>query len=219
MAIEYVLRPFQDRDVLSTRRLGYQNDKAAEKAMEQLAAICTGIICDGVVNDVEGKYFRDWLCTFAPPNPTPAFVDITRRVALIFKDGVIDDEEREELKTMMEELRGGPDPLKQYPAQWCVDDPLPPIVFEQKHFVVTGNFAFGKRDAVYSAIQKRGGLVHDAMRFEIDYLVIGSVISKAWSEPTYGNKIKKAVEMRKHGGRPSIIPERHWREHLEAVTV
>jgi hypothetical protein len=119
----------------------------------------------------------------------------------------------------MEELRGGPDPLKQYPAQWCVDHPLPPIIFPEKHFVVTGNFAFGKRSSVYAAIESRGGVVHDAMRFDIDYLVIGSVISKAWSESTYGNKIKKAVEMRSQGGRPSIVPEPHWREHLDVVTV
>ena len=219
MSIEYVLRPFRDAHVLSRRRLGYQNEKTAEKAMEQLAAICTGIICDGVVNDVEGKYFRDWLCKFAPPAPTPAFTDITRRVALIFQDGVIDDEERVELKTIMEELRGGSDPLRQYPAQWCIDDPLPPIVFDEKEFVVTGNFAFGKRDAVYTAIARRGGIVRDSMRFGIDYLVIGSVISKAWSESTYGNKIKEAVAMRTRGGKPSIVPENHWREHLEAVTI
>src|SRR5688572_21641487 len=134
MAVEYKLRPFRDINVFSRRRLGYQTEHAAEKAMEQLAAICTGIICDGVVNDVEAKYFRDWLCKFAPPVPTPAYVDITRRVGSIFQDGVVDDEEREELKTIMEELRGGADLLKQYPANWCVDDPLPPIIFPDKHF-------------------------------------------------------------------------------------
>jgi NAD-dependent DNA ligase len=219
MAVAYTLRPFQDANVFSRRRLGYQTEHAAEKAMEQLAAICTGIICDGVVNDVEAKYFRDWLCKFAPPAPTPTFTDIARRVGSIFKDGVVDDEERDELKTIMEELRGGPDPLKQYPAHWCVDHPLPPIVFPDKHFVVTGNFAFGKRTAVYAAIESRGGVAHDAMRFGIDYLVVGSVISKAWSEATYGNKIKAAVELRKQGGKPAIIPEPHWREHLELVTI
>ena len=219
MAVEYVLRPLQDTNVLSRRRLGYQTEHAAEKAMEQLAAICTGIICDGVVNDVEAKYFRDWLCKFAPPVPTPAYADITRRVGSIFQDGVVDEEERAELKTIMEQLRGGADPLKQYPANWCVDDPLPPIIFPDKHFVVTGNFVFGKRPAVYAAIESRGGVVHDTMRSDTDYLVIGSVIIKLWSESTYGNKIKAAADMRRVGGKPSIVPEPHWREHLELVTI
>jgi NAD-dependent DNA ligase len=219
MAVEYVLRHFRHDDFLSRRSLGYSNEKTAEKALEQLAAICTGIICDGVVNDVEARYFRDWVLRFAPPQLTPAFSDIIQRVRIIFDDGIIEDDEREELKTIMEELRGGPDSLTQYPAHWCLDCPLPPIAFPDRTFVVTGNFAYGKRAAVYTAIEKRGGKVHDAMRNGIDYLVIGSIISKAWSEATYGNKIKMAVEMRKHVAKPSIVPETHWRRHLEAVTI
>lgn len=187
--------------------------------MAELAAICTGIVCDGVVNDVEARYFRDWVLQFTPPNATPAFKDIVRRVGAIFQDGCIDDDEREELKTIMEELRGGPDPLKRYPAQWCVDHPLPPVHFPEKRFVVTGNFAFGKRNAVYAAIEERGGIPLDAMRMDVDYLVIGSVISKQWSEATFGNKIKHAVELRNKGGKPSIIPEGHWRRQLEALTI
>jgi len=219
MAVNYILRALQSSDVLCSSRLGYANERSAEKALEQLSAICTGIICDGVVNDVEARYFRDWLIQNAPAKPTPAYLDIIGRVGRIFQDAVIDDEERDELKSIMEQLRGGSDPLKRYPAGWCLDDPLPSIIFPAKNFVVTGNFAFGKRDEVYTAIQKRGGQILESVKFDVDYLIVGSVISKAWSEATFGNKIKAAVAMRERGGRPAIVPEHHWRNHLESATL
>ena len=96
------------------------------------------------------------------------------------------------------------------------DDPAPVIDFADKTFMFTGKFDFGDRSACQAAVEARGGRAPETKTIttDIDYLVIGTAGSKAWKMGAYGNKIEKAILLRREQGAPAIISEDHWRQAM-----
>lgn len=92
------------------------------------------------------------------------------------------------------------------------DRPQPVVVFANCKFMFTGKFLFGTRKACQDAVTAKGGSAPDqkSVSHLIDYLVIGTQGSNAWSRGTYGNKIEDAVLARREYGSPAIISEEHW---------
>ncbi len=92
------------------------------------------------------------------------------------------------------------------------DFPAPAISFRGKAFMFTGKFNFGERSACQAAVESLGSSAPDTKTVtpEIDYLVIGTAGSKAWKMGAYGNKIEKAILLRREKGSPAIISEDHW---------
>jgi DNA ligase (NAD+) len=92
------------------------------------------------------------------------------------------------------------------------DQPPPKVIFKGKSFLFTGQFTFGSRKECQKAVASVGGISSDQKQVNhlIDYLVVGSAGSKAWSKGSYGNKIESAVLSRRQHGTPSVISEEHW---------
>ncbi len=97
------------------------------------------------------------------------------------------------------------------------DDPAPEILIEGRTFMFTGKFDFGDRSACQAAVMARGGLAPDTKTIttEIDYLVIGTSGSKSWKMGSYGNKIEKAILLRREQGAPAIISEDYWQQAMK----
>jgi hypothetical protein len=189
------------------------------KAIDQLSGICSGILADGVVTDQEATFFSDWVRKFAPFEPVWPFSDILARVERIFADGRCDDEEREELKGVMQALCGytaEAQPAKTYSTTLPLDSPFPdPVLFPDRVFTITGKFAFGTRRKVMEAIEAREGRPSDtAPTRESDYLVIGVFASRDWANTNYGRKIERAVELRDSGSGIAIVSEEHWKRFV-----
>ena len=194
------LRPFRANDL--------QN---AAKALERLSSIALGILADGVVTNQEAVFFREWLHKNKPAYPNRWFDDVIRRVENIFSDGVIDDEERAELKAILSSLNGEEGEVLSTPVAY--DDPAPKIQFKGKVFCPTGKFCFGARKKVAEAIAKRGGIISPNVTEDVHYLVVGTFGSRDWVESSWGRKIEAAVQRRKKTG-VAIVAEQNWREHL-----
>ena len=92
--------------------------------------------------------------------------------------------------------------------------PEPPteIIVNGYGFVLTGNFAFGKRKEVEEIILSRGGNTKKNPSRNTRYLVIGEVGSDAWLHSSFGRKIEEAVGLRDKGYTISIITEAHFFE-------
>jgi NAD-dependent DNA ligase len=95
------------------------------------------------------------------------------------------------------------------------DDPFPEISIAGKCFSFTGRFEFGSRSACQQAVVSRGGSVTDSVTSKTDVLVIGSDANPTWAHGSYGNKIEAAMVSRMQSGKPAIIPEAFWKEHLK----
>lgn len=192
------------------------------KAVDQLSGICAGILADGVVSEAEAEFFAKWVRKYGPMEPVWPFTDILARVEKIFSDGKCDEAELEELKGIMGALCGYSQPMnpaETYSTTLPLDSPPPePIVFGERHFNITGRFAFGSRVKVMEAIRAKGGVPTDSRpTMESNYLVIGLFASRDWYNTNYGRKIERAVELREQYGGISIISEEHWRMFIDAA--
>ena len=66
------------------------------KAFDVLKGICQGVLADGIVNEQESFFLRDWLAANRDVNSLWPFSDIVARVSRIFADGIVTPEERVE---------------------------------------------------------------------------------------------------------------------------
>jgi len=194
-------------------------DNNVSKAIDQLSGICAGILADGVVCDAEACFFRDWVQKFASYEPVWPFTEILQRLKVIFADGRIDDEEREELAETMRQITGHgvySDPSETFSSELPLDQPLPDeVVFLGNEFVPTGRFAFGTRHKVAEAIAGLNGIPKDGFPTQTTrYLIIGVFASRDWYNTNYGRKIERAVELRSAGHPISIVSEEHWRRFI-----
>ena len=190
---------------------------SVDMELSALRGLCEGILADGRVSDEETHTFHLWVKRAAAAHPVWPLTDILTRLQRIFADGVCDEEERAELKAVMESLCGrGAERTAGAAAQGLpLDDPAPPVIFAGKEFVVTGEFAYGKRGRILEAIADRGGLPRDAApRLSTDYLVIGAMASDQWKHSSYGRKIQAAMDLNSKGARIAVISEEHWRNAL-----
>jgi NAD-dependent DNA ligase len=215
----YVLTTPKDANGQPLRMFKANLQNNVSKAINQLSGICSGILADGVVTEQEAAFFAKWVRKFAPFEPVWPFTDILARVERIFADGRCDDEEREELKGVMEALCGytaEAEPAQTYSMTLPLDSPLPdPITFPERVFTITGKFAFGTRRNVMEAIEARGGTPSDsAPTRESNYLVIGVFASRDWANTNYGRKIERAVELRDSRSGIAIISEEHWKRFV-----
>ena len=78
---------------------------------------------------------------------------------------------------------------------------------EGKHVCLSGNFAYGQKSDVEEYIVARGGTVDNGVRKTTDILMIGDCECQAYSNGTYGTKVKKAMEYNKKGCSIQIIKE------------
>ncbi len=221
----YKIKTPTDPNGQPLRLFKFHHENNISKAIDQLSGICSGILADGIVNDAEAAYFANWIRVNAPLQPIWPLTDILHRIERIFEDGVCDDDERDELKGIMEAICGQPPPaefedLAQPTEAHSSSLPLchpPPatIYFPERHFIVTGKFAYGTRQKVFEAIVSRGGIpAASNPTSETQYLVIGLFASRDWIHANYGRKIERAVELRSRGSGIEILSEEHWQRFL-----
>lgn len=89
------------------------------------------------------------------------------------------------------------------------DTPQPDVLFQGSSFCFTGKFDFGPRKACEDLIREKDGIVAKGVSGALDFLVIGTQGSPDWKRGAYGNKIEKAIVLRREHGNPAIISEDH----------
>ena len=206
-------------DAGSSYKLNFNKARVTDRDVDELIGVCKGIIFDGSVSQMEIESLLLWLehhkdiC-----DEWPASVIYPRIVAAL-EDGVVDDEEEEELLKLIASVAGQ---INTDSNGGTVDsgtrmplcDPAPQILFCDSIFVLTGQFACGPRRAVAAEIQDRGGKVSSSPSGKTDYLVIGEIGSKDWMHSTHGRKIEKAIKLRQSGSPVSIVSEKHFFDSL-----
>lgn len=189
-----------------------------ERQITEMLGLCKGIICDGVVNDAETVALKQWMR--ANPDATVTYPGnhLATRLVHMLEDGVIDEDERSELRDLLFDLTGERPDLESDmngPATFPLDVPPPTLFFDRKEYVFTGIFAAGSRKFCESQVVQRGGRVSASLTGRADVLVIGVMSSPAWIESTHGRKIEAAMRMKQQGHRIAIVSEPHWLEALQ----
>jgi DNA polymerase III epsilon subunit-like protein len=181
----------------------------AQHASKSLLDIIAAIISDKNLHDSEIEFLNNWIKN-SPISTTvwPGNI-LAERLNKILADGVIDEDERSNLLSILSEMINGT--LKKV-SDKVSEKPLPlddvdAIDFLDHTFCLTGNFLLGLKDTCELKIKNRGGSVTGSITKKLDYLIIGSLGSDQWKHGNYGTKVEKALEYKLNGIPIKIIHE------------
>lgn len=182
-----------------------------------MIGLVRGVIADGRVTPDEAQRLSEWarehpeIATRYPANL------LSRRLERIFLDGRVDGRERTRLGAMLTQLAenptgfGGGSPLA---TDLPLTNPPPEIVFEGQTFVFGGALAYGPTHACEREVTERGGTCETAINRRTDYLVIGSLAARKWSQEPFGALIDEVVLYRTRGVPIAIVTEANWADAL-----
>ena len=188
--------------------LGYAESRISNRQMDTLIGISKGIISDGVVSQSEAEFLLNWLANNQFTDSL-IFDQLLIRIYNMLRDGHLDKDEQTELFQYLVAFVGDPGSLGEILKSTTLplDDPQPEVDIEGNTFAFTGTCAYGTRKQCREFVEERGGITLSNVTRQLDYLVIGTYVTKSWMHESYGRKIEKAMEYREMYGLPSVISE------------
>lgn len=188
---------------------GFLND--FKQIIRRLHGLFSGIACDNVITPDELEGLQDWLLDYESLHDWWPINELIPMLNDILADGKVDEEEHQRLHTFFADFAEQviEDPAI-YDEEYWLDDHMvspspifkpissiceknPDICFQGKRFCLTGPAASGKRKDILQEIENLGGIPHDRVVVDLDYLVIGAQSSPAWLYSTYGKKIETVI--------------------------
>ena len=192
----------------------FRQPQIAERQIDTLIGLCKGVVADGVVNQGEAEFLRDWLAANEiTVRSNPVTFALLERIDGMLRDDHLDAEESAELLHALRTFTGETPGRGEFiPSSGLpLDDPAPRVMFEGRSFMCTGTFAFGTREQCKQQIAERGGTNAKSVRRDLDYLVLGSYVTPSWIHESFGRKIEKAMEWRDERGMSlAIVSEEQW---------
>ena len=198
----------------------FNGARISDRDTAELLGLVKGLLADGRISEEEIDLVNSWIKIHPEIAQTRPASAIRERLERIFKDGVISDEERQDLLGLLTSLVGGKAGIIGHEiasTELPLDNPAPQIRFQGNVFVLTGRFAFGPRKECQRFTTEAGGTCEDSVTLRTNYLIIGTFGSSDWVESSYGRKIEKAVQYRGQGCQIRIVSEDHWANSLRAA--
>jgi hypothetical protein len=193
---------------------GFVQKSAIDAAYSQLIGLCRGILADGHLNDAEIVALDQWLTNYGDVLPDWPARHLAARVRDVLEDGLIEEEERTDLQTFLEQAAGVEGTERfDAPTSLPLTRPAPHVEHDGRSFCLTGTFIYGPRRVVEWEIEKWGGRLASGVA-RADYLIIGAGVSGAWKFTTHGRKIEEAVAHVESGRKIAIVSESHWSSSL-----
>lgn len=194
----------QDRiEAIVSHREVPATDKSGQ--IDELIGFLTGVAADGVLNDEEIKALDQWLQDNQDIRETwPASI-VVQRLDTVLEDGIITDEERDDLLLTANQITGVT--YEETTAVW--EDKVDELPIADFVFCLTGEFVSGDRNTIDTLLKCLGAETSTSVNKSVDYLVIGTLASEDWLYGSHGRKIEKALLMRREDSSDiKIITER-----------
>ena len=167
------------------------------KTLQILNGIIKGIICDNELTLEEIQGLNIWLKENEQLKGNYPYDKIYETVERVLEDNYITEYEKEKLIRVFNTFINPTD----------VEKEIKDYNFEQKNFVLTGDFMHGTKNEIADIIQNNGGIVLSGVNKKVNYVVVGSNGSKDWSFGNFGTKVKRALELKEKGLDIDIISE------------
>ncbi|NKB34062.1 MAG: NAD-dependent DNA ligase [Pseudomonadales bacterium] len=179
--------------------------------VEELVGFLTGVASDGVLNDQEVDALSDWLDNNESVKDTwPASV-IVNRLNNVLEDGIITEEERQDLLQTVNQVTGNAaesEDITYESSTEVWEDEIDSLEILGKTFCLTGEFVSGDRETVDTMLRLRGAETSPNVNKTVDYLIIGTLASRDWLYKSHGRKIEKALLLKREGVDITVITER-----------
>ncbi|HNH90202.1 MAG TPA: BRCT domain-containing protein [Thiobacillaceae bacterium] len=183
-----------------------------DRQIDTLIGLSKGITADGKIDQAEAEFLISWLIQNRHSSDNPLILNLLQKVSAMLEDGVLDEEESNELLGLLHKIAGEASVIGEL-AQTSllpVNDPAPEIFFAGNSFLFTGTCAFGTRNECIQATEGLGGLTAKSVTKSLNYLVLGTYVTNSWAHESFGRKIEKAIEYRESGIPIIIVTEAHW---------
>ena len=165
-------------------------------ATQILDGILRGITIDGEISEEECKSLRQWMYDHIYLTDHFPFNKTMELIEKALNDNIVTSEESKYITSVILEML---DPVDSLKAQ--VNS------VEGKHVCLSGVFEYGEKSDVQAYIVEHGGLIDSSVKKTTDILMIGNCECQAYSNGTYGTKVKKAIEYNEKGSNIKIVKE------------
>ena len=166
--------------------------------LRQFQEIISDIVRDNEVTVDEVEKLSCWLKENIALKGNYPFDRVYYVLEDVLADGVVD---RAELSMLLEKFNEFLNPTEKNDVK---------LIFRDRHFVLTGDFDYGPRSSVEEYITERDGIIDGQVKKCTNYVIVGAGGSEAWANGNYGNKVKKAMELKEKGQKIEIMPEKDF---------
>ncbi|MEZ8193997.1 BRCT domain-containing protein [Vibrio cortegadensis] len=197
---------------------GYNDLLGSEAVINQFLGFLQGITSDDSLHDKEIMKLKELLENNEDTISRWPGDIIYRRLIAILEDGVIDEEERADLLSMLKGICG--QQFTDTGDAECVSTDFFANDIEiecllNKTVCFTGKFIAGTRKTLEAAAKSHGAIVKKDVVQTLDYLVIGSMASRDWKFTSHGRKIEATIANQRLGFPSQIIKEEAWSSFIE----
>ena len=184
-----------------------------------LEGLCKGVLGNHQLSDHEIRYMNWWMKQNSMLRAHYPGKQLYQTVERILADGVITEDERDELQQQLMLFVGNPFELG---AADGVATRLPVSENDiddlgDARVCFTGMFLSGTRRVCEELAGELGAIPQSSVTKKLDYLIIGSLSSADWRYTSYGRKIEKAVEYQEQGCPIKIVTEEAWLDYVKAM--
>lgn len=182
-----------------------------------LEGLCKGVLGDHQLSDQEIRYLNWWMKQNSMLRAHYPGKQLYQTVERILADGVITEEERDELQQQLLLFVGNPfehgavdgmaTRLSVFDA--AIDDVI------GRGVCFTGAFLSGTRRDCEKTAEELGAIPLPRVSKKVNYLVVGELSSRDWRFSSYGRKIEKAIEQQEQGHPIKIVTEEAWSDYAK----
>lgn len=183
-----------NRTFHSKFKTNYSDDTVA---MQELKSYAACVIADDIVEIEEINNLATWISNHPTLSGYYPFDKISELCDDIFEDGIVSDEEREQMLVLLNQFVN---PMECNCCNCKID-------FPDKVFVLSGDFTSGSKKEIEAKITEKGGICKSGVTKKTDYLIVGGAGSENWKFGNYGAKVSKALEMQENGHPIVILKE------------
>jgi len=188
--------------------------------MQRLQGILAGILSDGLITENELQSLDAWVEERSYLKSCWPYDQLDGIISHIMRDGVIDAQEHEALVQFFGELvasseRKAVGVLERGVTVSGVCSLVPAIEFMERFFCFTGTSERCQKKEMASFVVKRGGNVHEDLRNDTHFLVVGAKGNQCWAYACYGRKVEDAIDRRRNGQQITIVHEYDFWDAVE----
>lgn len=193
----------------------FGGDRISSRQIDELIGLARGLVADGMINKKEVEFLQKWLVANGAVSDQPIIRTLYKRINEILADGIIDEQEMNELLDTLGRFANRDFELGEVlkATSLPLNSPPPPLSFNGQSYCFTGTFNFGNRRHCQEAVIERGAQAGGLSK-KTTILVIGVYATDSWKHSAFGNKILNACEWRDLGHPIVIVSEQHWVTHL-----
>ncbi|MBB3048934.1 hypothetical protein FHR99_003208 [Litorivivens lipolytica] len=183
----------------------------------QLIGFCKGIAADDYISDKEVHELRKMLHTAVGDDFQWPASELAARLDIILADGVITDDERAELLTVVKGVTGArftDTGLAEGFAVTAFCDPMPELPIDGLTVCFTGKCLTASRQKLHEDAQSRGAIVKRSVSSKLQVLVTGELASRDWVYTSHGRKIEQAIQLKRDGHSLALVSEQSWVDWL-----